>query len=167
VPLTLSWVGLAPPRGHLWHIGTADPEGWVLLAHRDATSALTGSPVNIGRFAALAEARLAAQLLDAAMAGAPVEVPATPWRLATDVGALTLRQESASVLLVIEMRSPGSGYLEIARMFRTPATSDSSPEDAALQLCACVLWRLAQLRCLRRDTSPLEPLAAGDLFSNG
>lgn len=159
MPVALSWVGVAPPPGHLWHISAADRDGRVLLCHRDPARARAGAAVRIGRFAAVAEARIVAQLLDAAVLGRSLQAPAAPWRLATGMGELKLCEDAAAVRLVFEIGRPGSGCLEVARLFRIQPVSPAQAGEAPR---ACVLWRLAQLRCSRRDISPLEPLGSGD-----
>jgi hypothetical protein len=155
VPLALTWPGVAWRDGALhplWHVAPPEGDGRVLL-YRCAAPALRGQArACIGRFAAIAEARLAAMLLDAAMpAGAAPPDPAAPWRLGTPLGALTLRAEPRATRLVLEAEA--SPCHELARMFH------------AVPACphAHVLRRIALLRCGRADASPLEPLGVREV----
>jgi hypothetical protein len=169
--MTVSWRQKAAPgaprrfrAAHgLWQISAPDPrEGSVELGYvrQDARGRLPGVPLPIGVFSSAAEAMLAVELYEAALAGGPV--PSAPmdkggaaWVLA-EGGDLVIEATEADLLLVAER--PDGVRSTIARLHRPgprgedgfgaferpPGVGDPAGTDAA------ILGAIAGIRAARR-----------------
>lgn len=181
MPLALSWTGGAvrqrqvqAPHG-LWHVTAPRADGRVELCYGrfDGDGRLPGLPLPIGEFAATAEAMLAVQMYEAALAkpgSSQGPVLQEPWRLLGREGDFVIEPDEVALLLLFEA-SGDSMRQEVARLVRPSQAPDSSfvlaerppgLEDPA-SLDAAILRQLATLRSRRPDVSPLEPLGAADL----
>ncbi len=159
----------------LWRISAPDPrEGSVELGYvrQDARGRLPGVPLPIGVFSSAAEAMLAVELHEAALAGEPV--PGVPMgsggatRVLAMGSDLVIERTETDLLLVGER--PGGARFTIARLHRPgpcreggsaaferpPGIGDPVGTDAA------VLGAIAGIRTARRGRGGAELLPVTD-----
>jgi hypothetical protein len=181
MPLSLTWTGVGGGQrqarsaqlraGHgLWHVTQPRADGRVELCYGrfDAEGRLPGLPLPIGLFDALAEAMLAVEMHEAAMANPnPLPPVASPWRLLGPDGDFVLEPEPGGLALRLEQVEPRL----VARLMQAQTTKASRftaaerplgiADPAALD--ASILRRIAMLRRRRADVPAEQPLTVADV----
>ena len=178
MPLSLTWTGvgggrrpaqLRAPHG-LWHVTQPRADGRVELCYGrfDAAGRLPGLPLPIGLFDALAEAILAVEMHEAALAEPALAIPAPlPWRLLGADGDFLLEPEPEGLALLLEQQAPRL----VARLVQaqtsepsrfTPAERPPGIMDAGA-LDASILRRIAMLRRKRVGTPAEDPLTMAEI----
>ena len=153
MPLTVTWQA---DRGrHNWHIAPAGLDGRVALYHCEAGA---GRPLYtqppLGAFLSIAEASLAADMLDEAEAWQRAITQTEPLRVSTHYGDLTLCSGTASTSLMLETEA--NARSELAKLAHAPPCTIASVAMHALR-------PLALLRSIRVDASPCEPLSQAEI----
>jgi hypothetical protein len=178
MPLSLTWTGVG--GGHrpaqlraahgLWHVTQPRADGRVELCYGrfDAAGRLPGLPLPIGLFDAPAEAMLAVEMHEAAMAEPALAVPAPlPWRLLGPDGDFLLEPEPEGLALLLEQQAPRL----VARLLQpreVPASTftlaERPPGIADLAaLDAAILRRIAMLRSRRAEVPADQPLTIAEI----
>jgi hypothetical protein len=181
MPLSLTWTGVGGSRRQarpaqlraahgLWHVTQPRADGRVELCYArfDAGGRLPGLPLPIGLFDALAEAMLAVEMHEAAVAN-PSLPPfvASPWRLLGPDGDFVLEPEPEGLALRLEQVEPRL----VARLLRSHAAEASRFTAAerppgiadAAALDASILRRIAMLRRRRTDIPAEQPLTVAEV----
>jgi hypothetical protein len=181
MPLSLTWTGIGGNQRQtrpaqlraahgLWHVTQPRADGRVELCYGrlDAEGRLPGLPLPIGLFDALAEAMLAVEMHEAAMANpGPLPPVAGPWRLLGPDGDFVLEPELNGLTLRLEQAAPRlvAHLLQAQTAEASPFTAEERPPgiaDAAA-LDASILRRIAMLRRRRTDVPAEQPLTVAEV----